>query len=210
MLPAPIKNDQIISYLTLRILIGAVGVLLPFLMIIGKLVANGSWQVENSISDYYDNGTAGDILVGELFVLGFFLFTYKGYDRTDDLIADLGGIYALGVALFPDTTGIKWVSYVHLSCALLLFTVFIVFSIVLFRKTDPSKKPTHSKEMRNRVYLTCGIIMIMAVVGLFISMLWLQPYTDQYNLVFWLESLALVSFGFSWITKSEYLLWKDK
>ncbi len=207
----PVKtNDQIISYLTLRILIGAVGVLLPFLMIIGKLIANNSWEVENSISDYYDNGTAGDILVGELFVLGFFLFTYKGYSRTDDRIADLGGTFALGVALFPDTTGKQWVSIVHLSCALLLFTIFIIFSLWLFRKTDPNKTPTHNKEMRNRVYLICGIIMIIAVVGLFVSMLWLQPYTNDYNLVFWLESLALISFGFSWITKSEYLFWKDR
>ncbi|HMX81304.1 MAG TPA: hypothetical protein PLG91_13380, partial [Ferruginibacter sp.] len=77
----PAKNDQIISYYALRILIGATGMLLPFLLIIGNLIANQTLHIEFSVSDYYDNGTAGDILVGVLFVLGFFLMAYKGFDR---------------------------------------------------------------------------------------------------------------------------------
>ena len=79
------NNDQIISYIILRILIGATGIALPFLLIIGKLVANSSTQIEFSVSDYYDNGTAGDILVGILFVLGLFLIAYKGYERIDSM-----------------------------------------------------------------------------------------------------------------------------
>jgi len=65
------KNDQIISYYELRMLIGAAGILLPFLLFIGKLIFNGSPEIEYSVSDYYDNGIAGDILVGVLFTLGF-------------------------------------------------------------------------------------------------------------------------------------------
>ena len=72
------KNDQIISYYELRMLIGAAGILLPLLLFFGKLIFNGSSQIEYSISDYYDNGTAGDILVGVLFALGFFLLVLQG------------------------------------------------------------------------------------------------------------------------------------
>ncbi|HRX92798.1 MAG TPA: hypothetical protein P5158_01715, partial [Chitinophagaceae bacterium] len=78
-------NDQIISYYTLRILIGAIGILLPLLVVIGKWVSNKTPALEYSISDYYDNGAAGDILVGVLFVLGFFLLTYKGPEKIDNI-----------------------------------------------------------------------------------------------------------------------------
>lgn len=71
-------NDQIIPYYVLRVLIGAAGICLPFLLVIGKLIYNGTFQLEYSISDYYDNGTAGDILVGVLFALAFFFSFLQG------------------------------------------------------------------------------------------------------------------------------------
>src|SRR5207249_7322921 len=83
-------NDQIIPYYTLRMLIGAAGILLPILLVIGKLISENSFQIEYSISDYYDNSTAGDILVGVLFSLAFFLVSYKGYAAIDSIAANFG------------------------------------------------------------------------------------------------------------------------
>ena len=128
------QPDQIISYLTLRVLIGATGVLLPLLVVLGKFISDGSWQLEFSISDYYDNGTGGDILVGILFVLGFFLLSYKGPERIDNRAADVGCVAALGVALFPTTyCSDCWVHIMHFVFALLLFLVFIFFSVFILR-----------------------------------------------------------------------------
>ena len=163
------NNDQIISYIILRILIGATGIALPFLLIIGKLIANSSTQIEFSVSDYYDNSTAGDILVGVLFVLGFFLMTYKGYDRIDSRAANLGCVFALGVALFPTTSTNHVVHIMHFVFAVLLFSVFIFFSIYLFRKTGPGRR-TKQKDKRNSVYIVCGINMIACIAGTAISM----------------------------------------
>ncbi len=205
----PKKNDQIISYYALRILISATGLLLPLLLIIGNFIAYNNFTIEFSVSDYYDNGTAGDILVGVLFVLGFFLMTYKGYDKTDSRVANLGCVFALGVALFPTTSPNHIVHIMHFVFALLLFTVFIVFSIYLFRKTDPGKKYTKQKDKRNKVYLACGIIMIACIAGIALSMLVFEAAALQYHLVFLFESLALMAFGFSWITKAEFLFMKD-
>jgi fatty acid desaturase len=205
-------NDQIISYYTLRILIGATGVLLPLLVFFGKYISQGSGVLEFSISDYYDNGTAGDILVGVLFVLGFFLLSYKGPEPIDNRAADVGCVAALGVALFPTTYCPScWVHYLHFVFALLLFSVFIFFSIYLFRKTNPAKAMTPEKRDRNKVYLICGIIMIVCIAAIAFSLLVLEPsVSSKYKLVFWFESLALVSFGISWITKSESFYLKDK
>lgn len=203
------KNDQIISYYQLRILIGAAGILLPLLLFVGKLIYNGTPQIEFSVSDYYDNGTAGDILVGVLFALGFFLLSYRGYDHIDSKAANLGCVFALGVALFPTTSGNEWVHKLHFVFAILLFSVFIFFSIYLFRKSDPQKSCTQQKQTRNKAYLVCGIIMIVCVVGIAVCSFLLQELSLKYHLVFWLETIALISFGFSWITKAEFLFWKD-
>ncbi|MFI5134188.1 MAG: DUF998 domain-containing protein [Chitinophagales bacterium] len=208
------KREQIISYQILRVLIGATGVLLPLLVVIGKLISEKTLQLEFSISDYYNNGAAGDILVGVLFVLGFFLMTYKGPKPVDNLISTIGGIAALGVALFPTTFCDKtkcWVYYMHFSFAFILFTVFILFSVWLFRKTNPDKKMTKEKRRRNKFYLACGIIMILCIAAIAVSLLFLDgSVTEKYHLVYWFESLALVSFGISWITKSESFYLKDK
>ncbi|HQW92895.1 MAG TPA: hypothetical protein PKY28_07330 [Ferruginibacter sp.] len=209
LIKTPAKNDQIISYYGLRILIGASGVLLPLLLIIGNLIANSSLTIEFSVSDYYDNGTAGDILVGILFVLGFFLMSYKGYDRIDSRAANLGCVFALGVALCPTTSTNDVVHILHFVFAVLLFSVFIFFSLYLFRKTGPGRR-TKQKDNRNRVYLICGIVMIVCIVGIAIGMIWLTELSAAWHLVFWFESIALIAFGISWITKAEFLFLKDE
>ncbi len=203
------KNDQIISYYTLRVLIGAAGVLLPFLLLLAKAFTESSYVIEYSISDYYDNSTAGDILVGILFALSFFLFSYKGYDKVDRRTAIIASISALGVALFPTTSKNITIHQLHFVFALLLFASFIFFSIYLFRKSGSDVNITKEKEQRNTVYFVCGIIMIVCVVGIAVSSFLLQELAKKYQLVFWLEAVALIAFGFSWITKSEYLFLKD-
>ena len=203
------KNKyQIISYYTLRKLIGSAGIFLPTLMVIGQLINESSMKVEFSISDYYDEGVAGDILVGVLFALGFFLFSYKGPERIDSRAANVGCVAALGVALFPTTSSVNWIHTMHFVFAFLLFGVFIFFSLVLFRKTDPSKRITKKKENRNKAYLVCGIIMSVCIVSIPLCIFLLPKASQQYNLVFWLETVMLEAFGFSWITKAE-VLWQD-
>jgi uncharacterized membrane protein len=66
------------------------------------------------------------------------------------------------------------------------------------------------KKNRNKIYLTCGIIMIVCILAIAFSLLVLkQAISEKYSLVYWFESIALASFGFSWITKSETLFLRD-
>lgn len=203
------NNQQVISYFTLRKLIGILGIALPALMVLFNYISLKSLKIEFSISDYYDNGSAGYVFVGVLFVLGFFLLSYKGYEKIDDRTADIGCIAALGVALFPTTSKNYTVHVMHFVFAILLFSTFIFFSLYLFRKTSGVKKVTKQKVVRNRVYVTCGIIMIVCIIGIALASLGLMgAAASKYKIVFWLEAVALSSFGFSWIVKGE-LLWKD-
>jgi hypothetical protein len=202
-------QDQIISYKTLRIVMGLSGIFLPLLVFLGKAIAEREFNLEFSISDYYDNKTGGDILVGVLFALSFFLFAYKGPEPIDSKIANVGSIMAMEVALFP-TTAKGWVHYAHFVFAICLFIVFIIFSLYLFRKTKRNEVSTREKIKRNKLYFVCGIIMIVCIVSLAICMWLFEDACEKYRLVFWGEAIALVSFGISWLTKAEWLYWADK
>ncbi|MEO6541285.1 MAG: hypothetical protein ABIN74_09855, partial [Ferruginibacter sp.] len=101
------------------------------------------------------------------------------------------------------------VHIMHFVFALLLFSVFIFFSIYLFRKTGPGRR-TKQKDKRDKVYFTCGIIMILCIAGIAVGMIWLKEISATYHFVFWFESLALMAFGFSWVTKAEFLFLKDE
>jgi len=204
-----IDNSTVISFDALKRLIGTILILLPLLLVIGKLVAEKSLQLEYSISDYYDNKIAGDILTGILFVLGFLLFSYRGYAPIDSIAANFGCAFALGAALFPATSPNKFVHYAHFIFALWLFFDFIFFAIYLFRKTNPNS--TAQKEKRNTVYLICGVIMLICLLGIPIFNLFPAAYqlNMKFNIIFWLESLLFFSAGLSWLTKGGLIL-KDE
>ena len=71
------ENAQV-AYRTLRRIVGLLGVLLPVLLAIGNPLLGARLELQSSISEYY--GTAmRDVLVGFLFAIGLFLFSYHGY-----------------------------------------------------------------------------------------------------------------------------------
>jgi hypothetical protein len=93
-------NDHMIGYIALRRLIGIVGLLFPFILMIAYKIMNQG-PLPGSISDYYyANEVCQSILVGSLCLIGGFLFTYRGYDK-DYIPVRLASIFAIGVAFFP-------------------------------------------------------------------------------------------------------------
>ncbi|MBI1768397.1 MAG: hypothetical protein HY015_08340 [Bacteroidetes bacterium] len=200
----PREEQQIISYLTLRVLIGAAGIALPVLCPIVTYILSGYFFMP-SISDYYYS-PARNIFEGILFVLAFFLLAYRGYDTRDSIIANFGFAFALGVALLPCQSSY---SAIHFISAGLLFGVFIWFSLVQFTKHKGDVK-SESKVTRNRVYVICGWVMVASIVGIALSEIAMsETMRAQNHVVFWCESIALWAFGCSWLVKGE-VLWKDE
>ena len=68
----------LVSYLTLRRVVGILGVALPLVVVLWGFSLCQCSQILPSISDYYDLRTR-DVFVGILFVFAWFLFTYRGY-----------------------------------------------------------------------------------------------------------------------------------
>ncbi len=210
------EKSLVFSYLALRKAIGFLGIALPFTVSLGALIFFQT-GIRSSVSSYYYTGMR-DVLVGALWAIGFFLLSYRGYERADDIAGNLACVFAVGTAVFPtapdtNTSAVAtWIGYIHYLFAALFFLTLIYFSLFLFTKTNPSRLPTRRKLQRNRVYRVCGYA--MAVCILLIPIYSFLPAREvlplkAYNPVFWLETIAIVTFGISWLTKGEAIL-KDE
>jgi hypothetical protein len=205
-----------LSYLELRKAVGIIGVGLPFVLAFGKMLLQGP-GLKESISCYYYTDL-GNVFVGSLCAIGVFLMSCRGYDWRDQAAGIVACIFAVGVALFPTTPcvgappGNKLIGCLHLAFAALLFLTLAYFCLALFTKTntDPGKHPTPQKRKRNTVYRACGITILVCIVLIAIVHLpQVKESVEALSPVFWLESLAVIAFGFAWLVKGETIL-KDQ
>jgi len=204
----------VISYLTIRKAIGFLGLLLPFILVTGGWIGRGQFGIEPSISDYYYTVMRNGF-VGIMAAVALFLFAYRGYETTDRIAGYLGCVFALGVAFFPTSPDplpdgyLSIIGTLHFVFAGLFFLTLIFFSLVLFTRTQNKHTMTGMKKVRNTVYHICGYIMIGCIIGIAIYFFWLEdrfPVLANADLVFYLESLALMAFGISWLVKGEFML----
>ena len=209
-----LNGSLVISYLGLRKAIGIIGTALPFVLAFGNILVEGP-GIQDSISSYYHTGMR-DVFVGSLCAIAVFLMSYRGYERKDDIAGDLACVFALGVALCPTTPDVNVtprdniVGGLHLLFAAGFFLTLAFFSLVLFRKTDPTRAPTRRKLQRNAVYTLCGYtILVCLALIVVIAFLSSDSPVKRLDPVFWLEAAAVVAFGVSWLTKGEAIL-KDE
>jgi len=93
-------DNIVISYKTLRKVIGILGISLPFACVIGSSALNDCWCVETSISFFYFTKMGG-FLVGTLCLLGVFLLVNNAFDLQDIIVSRLAGTCAILIGLFP-------------------------------------------------------------------------------------------------------------
>jgi hypothetical protein len=199
-------NGELVSYRTLRRVVGLLGVSLPVVLAVWGFALFGEIRLEPSISDYYVLRTR-DAFVGVLFTIAWFLFTYRGYDWRDNTAGNLACVSALGVALFPNG-GSRGERVAHVIAATALFLVLAYFSFFLF--TLSAGSPTPRKIIRNRIYRVCGIAIVACVVlAIGDYLFWSRSVLRALSPMFWLESGALWAFGVSWFVKGE-TLFKDR
>lgn len=205
------------SYLALRKAVGIIGILLPVVLAVGTNLVGDVSGLRPSISLYY--GTSmGDVLVGALCAVGLFLFFYAGYEPIDNWAGNFAGTFAIGTALFPAVVGPyrvegfpgtagfpSWVRTVHLTSAALFFLTLAFFSLFLFTRTTSDTPPTPQKQLRNRIYVICGVTIVVALIVIIVYSA-LVPLAERSSLVFFIEAIALLAFAISWLTKGEAIL----
>lgn len=201
----------VISYKTLRIAVGILGITLPLIMILGTLILDKEFPILNSISSYAHKRIANGF-VGILCAVALFMFSYLGRDFKDNFLGHFTGLFALGIAFFPNNLANPWttINIIHFCSSILFFGSLIAFSLWLFPKTD-QETISAQKKKRNTVFKICGYTMIICIALITLYMAWLIkifPNSGWFQPVFWLESFALLAFGISWVTKGQ-LIFKD-
>lgn len=206
-LPYMTPTPSIISYVTLRRAVGFLGIFLVPVVVLGSLILDHPPQIQISVSAYYYTSMRNE-MEGIICGISLFLLSYHGYTRQDSIVSKLAGLFALGIAFFPTSeTSNKGdiVSILHYTTSGIFFALLSYMSIWLFTKTSGYR--TERKRKRDRVYRVCGIIMLVSVIGIPIDEIGvIHEHIAFLKPTLILETLALVSFGISWLTKGEFIL----
>ena len=218
------------SYAFLMKVVGVIALILVPVVALGDWWIDDE-PLRGSISAYY-YGRTGGWFVGSLCAMAVFFLSYQykpqaDYDG-DRALSNLAFLAAVGVALFPtaesgrEAEGEELViSTIHVISAGLLFVLLAVFSLYQFTKTkaeikhvkgfwpklmrifrtDPEHKEglTGQKPLRNLIYRICGWIIVACILLIVINNI------ADWDLLFWLESVAVVAFAVSWIVKSGWI-----
>jgi hypothetical protein len=205
-MPEPRPDEPaVVSYRELRIIVGALGVLLPAVLVTWGGLLDPPVLLP-TLSEYYTVRPPGDFFVGVLFAISSFLFAYGGYDLHDRIAGKTASVSALGVALCPVSGGSVLV-VLHYIFAGVFFTVLAVFALFLFTQTHEDGRLTRSKENRNVVYRICGGTILLCLVGIGILKIGgVRGEIAGLPAVLVLESLALLAFAVSWFVKAELVL----
>ena len=93
----------------------------------------------------------------------------------------------------------------HYSASVLLFLTFAYFCLFLFTKSKQQGDVKGNKRIRNRIYITCGIILLVSISGIAIIGIVPAWYKAIAHLkpIYVLETIALLAFGYSWLIKGE-------
>ncbi len=207
--PPSDEANYVLSYKGLRKAIGIIGIALPIGLLIGKPLVDGGGML-GSISAYYYTGMR-NYFVGTMCALAVFFFSYK-YAPRDNFLSTLTSIFALGVAFLPtsprradvDTT---WTAWLHFSCAVLFFLTLAYFAYFIFTLPPlPKEKQEPRKRLRNKIYRICGItIVVSLLLSPILDRVLSAPARAQLHPLFWLESIAVWAFSFSWLVKGGFL-----
>ncbi|GAB3153981.1 DUF998 domain-containing protein [Amycolatopsis stemonae] len=190
------------TYFALRWAMALIALLLPlFLLLVGNLTISGPQP--DSISGYY-HSPLRDVLVGALITTGTFLFLYKIFKRAENLLLNVAGLAAIGVALLPcavakGTTGYASDFTFPLGHGICAFVTFACMGVVAFHyagNTVGMVTDANKQKILRVAYRVIGLAMI--ALPLLVAIL------DWLNFVslFWVETAALWVFGIYWLVKT--------
>lgn len=191
------------NYLTLRKLIGCLGMALPWIMWLGEPLLCHDAGHQPTISHYYYTAMR-DTFVGILWALGVFLICYRGTRHWDDLISSVAGFCAITVSLFPtaprpdipldhcklppcvirSVMSPAWQTIdnkIHYRFASAFFIAITCIVFCLFTNRGKHK-------WTNAVYKICGVTMIGCL-------LWMRLG----GVSFLKETIAVEAFGAAWL-----------
>ena len=199
--PDDLQKHIFATYFNLRIGIAVIAIIFPVILSIGGYIQGISLQ--SSMSAYYheelQNGESmRDWFVGILFAIGVFLNLYRGFTQQENNALNLAGIFAIGIAIFPEGTGIT----VHAICAILFF--LCIGYVCIWRASDTLYllKNDSQERMYRITYKVIGVFMITFPLLAFLFSLLIQ---QTHLKVFFIEAFGVWVFAYYWLMKSREL-----
>ncbi|WP_298351779.1 hypothetical protein [Runella sp.] len=208
---------------TLRIVVGILGVLLPIVLWISLAIVSCYTKPLESISHYFYTRVSS-VFVITMSLLAVFLIIYKGKRRRDFLLSLIAGIAALLAVFFPTTNlaprcchpdYLYSITYIdpekiwetfHFASAGVFLGCLAIMSIWRFPAKDSSDE--HPIKRDRVLYVVCGIIMLVAMLIIFLGsngIIFDKRDFEYPNAgTFWLESVAVWAFGYSWLLKAGF------
>ena len=218
-------------YFHLRVGVGVVGILFPFLLAVGGAIY--SVPLAGSMSAYYHatpacpgTGTSSSLtetfspclppgqgpmrnwFVGILFFIGAAMYFIKGFSTIEDWALNIAGVMAPCVALFP----MPWPSGsagspTHYICAIAFF-LCISFTCIFCADTSLKYMPPIPNRQRiitiyKTIYRVLAAVMILAPLCV-----WLFTRNSEHG-TFWLEAAGIAAFGCYWLVKTTELKKSD-
>lgn len=218
------------SYLLIRTVVGAIGILLPtVLFIVDGLFLQRDATVRGSLSAYY-HSPARDLFVAALCVTGFLLMTYlAGQASTWDFwLSSTAGLAVIGVALLPTTRpdlpdgaelcgsaaastppgctrlqealGETAVATVHFTCAA-IFILCLAAICFLFAHREQTFS---GRRGRARFHQLCGALILLAVGWVLLGFL-VDVDIAGFRPLYVGEVVSVYAFGASWLVKGRDL-----
>jgi hypothetical protein len=203
----PLQRHISATYYTLRWGVAALGVLFPIALSVGGYLL-GDLPLQASMSDYYHapegaaTGVMRDWFVGFLFALAALMYLYKGFTRLENVLLNIAGLLALGVAIFPNAwppASATGLFSVHGVCAVGAFACLALVAWLSPKRSlvlMPEGRQRRAYAAAYRVAAT-GMLLSPLVAWLLISLA-----GQQGKLIFVIETLALLAFVGYWVTKS--------
>jgi hypothetical protein len=194
------------TYASIRYGMAAIAFAFPLVLVVGGWVRG--LEPQPSMSAYYWAAPAGEYppmrpwFVGILFVIGAFLYLYKGFTPLENWALNLAAVCAFGVALVP----MPWncpecpAFNLHGICALLLF--LCIAYVAVFRATDTLVLVGDAilKTRYRRTYRILGTVMVLSPLTAFVATSLLTRSIAQY--VFFVETAGIYAFAAYWLLKS--------
>ncbi|RSL18355.1 hypothetical protein EDE15_3922 [Edaphobacter aggregans] len=227
----PIQNYMMSTFVRLRVWVGIVGLVFPFVLWGGGHLyqiplAPSMSAYYHATADCYDpkhnegcptgdlvkgGGPMRNTFVGLLFVIGAVMLFMKGFSYWEDVALDIAGVAAALVALNPmPWERVKSGGFpIHSASA---FTFFVCLAFVCWFCSSKTLKyfpvmPDRDKKIAyyKLAYRVCGIAMVTSpLTALFFTI------NSKHTIFhFWIEALGIMAFGVFWLIKTTELRLSD-
>ena len=201
------------AFLRLRVLVGALGLALPFALVL----IDGVWLdgpfLRGSLSAYYYSG-AREVFVGALTAIGVFLIAYKVAEvNLDNTLSVVAGAAVVCVALFPTSSaraaltplqeemGETFVSTIHYGAAAVFISSLAVISY-FYGKREGQREPRPGQRRSPRFWRTFHWACAAAIAAALAFILFTEIFdVGPRRSLLYGEVASVWAFAISWLWK---------